>query len=234
MDLGAVLHSIETWVLSMSGAAWIYPATFVLTVIDGFFPPVPSESVVITLTVAAKTSGSPWLGGVLIAAILGAWCGDQIAFTIGRRIGTDRVRFLRGHRGQAAVRWARRALRRRGAAFIIAARYVPIGRIAVNMTAGAVGYSRKRFMQFSAVAAVLWGFYALGMGLLASVWLHEYPLLAMVVGIVIGVLVGLLIERVVRYLLERRGEETVDEEDDDAASAVEQGNDASGRDLRAS
>lgn len=205
-----LLDNIEAWILSMSGALWIYPALFTVTVIDGFFPPIPSESVVITLTVAAQTSGTTWLPGVLIAAILGAWCGDQIAFSIGRRVGTDRVRFLQGRRGKAAVRWARRSLSRRGAAFIIAARYVPVGRIAVNMTAGAVGYSRRRFMEYSAVAAVLWGSYALAMGLVASVWLHEQPLLAMVVGVVLGVVVGLLIERLVHVFLHRRGQDVED------------------------
>lgn len=210
-----LLEQIEAWVLSMSGAPWVYPALFAIIVIDGFFPPIPSESVVIPLAVATQTGEGPRLWGVLLAAILGAWCGDQIAFAIGRRVGTDRVRFLRGRRGQATVRWARRALSRRGAAFIIAARYVPVGRIAVNMTAGAVGYSRRRFMEYSAVASVLWGFYVLGMGLLASVWLYERPLLAMAAGIVLGVLVGLLIERLVHLVMRRRGVDVDDALDDE-------------------
>ncbi|WP_148220653.1 DedA family protein [Xylanimonas cellulosilytica] len=215
-----ILGEIEAWILALSGAAWVYPAMAVLAFIDGFFPPLPSESVIITLAVAAQTTGSPWLPGILVAAIVGAWCGDQVAYQIGRSVGTERVRILRTERGHATVRWARRALARRGASFIIAARYVPVGRVAVNMTAGAVGYPRRRFMGYSAIATVIWGFYAVGVGLTAGAWLHEYPLLAMVAGIVGGVLIGLLIDRALHYLLLRRGELADEPEDWEAAHAA--------------
>ncbi|QAY70120.1 DedA family protein [Xylanimonas protaetiae] len=221
MDLGTILGQVEDWILALSGAAWVYPAMLGLALVDGFFPPLPSESVVITLAVAARTTGTPWLPGILVAAIVGAWCGDQIAYQIGRSVGTERVRILRTEKGRATVRWAKRALARRGASFIIAARYIPIGRVAVNMTAGAVRYPLRRFMGYSAIAAVVWGFYAIAVGLTASVWLHEYPLLAMAVGIAVGVVLGLLLDRVLHLLLHRRGE-LVDEEEDPAdAPAVD-------------
>ena len=219
MDLGTILDQIQAWILALSGAAWVYPALFGLCLVDGFFPPLPSESVVITLVVAARATGSPNLVGVLIAAIAGAWLGDQIAYQIGKTIGTERIRILRTERGRATVRWAKRALARRGASFIIAARYIPVGRTAVNMTAGAVGYPRKRFMGYAAIAAVVWGFYAVGVGLTASVWLHDYPLLAMAVGIVVGVVLGLLLDRVLHVLLHRKGELVDEEEPEDAEGA---------------
>ncbi len=202
--LGAVLGQIESWVISMTGELWVYPLTWLLTAVDGFFPPVPGESVVTMLAVTWRTSGSPTLLGVVLAAAAGAWCGDQVAFLIGRRIGTDRVRFLRAERGRATVAWARRALSTHGPSFIIAARYIPIGRLAVNMTAGAVGYSHARFMRFSAVGAALWSAYAVAMGVLAGAWLYGHPLLAMAVGVAAGIGAGVLIERVVRLLMTLR------------------------------
>ncbi|RZS63179.1 DedA family protein [Xylanimonas ulmi] len=205
-----ILSQVEDWILATSGAGWVYPLMFALALIDGFFPPLPSESVIITLAVASVATGSPWLVGVLVAAVLGAWCGDQIAYQIGRSIGTERIAILRTRRGRSTVAWARLALARRGAAFIIAARYVPIGRVAVNMTAGAVGYSRRRFLGYSGIAAVVWGVYSVAVGLTAGAWLQHNPLLAMAVGIVAGVLVGVLLDRVVRAVLRRRGE-AVDE-----------------------
>ncbi|QAY64463.1 DedA family protein [Xylanimonas allomyrinae] len=210
MDLLTILDQLESWILALSGATWVYPVMFALAFIDGFFPPLPSESVIITLAVASVATGSPWLVGVLIAAVLGAWCGDQIAYQIGRSIGTERVAILRTRRGRSTVAWARRALARRGASFIIAARYVPIGRVAVNMTAGAVGYPRRQFMGYSAIAAVVWGLYSLAVGMTAGAWLEDVPLLAMAVGIVAGVLVGVVLDRVVRAVLRHRGE-AVDE-----------------------
>jgi len=200
------LENLETWILALAASAWIYPALFGFATIDGFFPPIPSESVVITLAVAAHATGEPNLVLVLLVAALGAWTGDQIAFAIGRAIGTERVRFLRTERGRRAVLWAERALTHRGASFILAARYIPVGRVAVNMTAGAVGYPRRRFMAFSAVAAVTWALYSVLIGLVAAQWLGHEPLLAMVFGVVLGIAGGFVIDRVIMARARRRGE----------------------------
>jgi membrane protein DedA with SNARE-associated domain len=200
------LENLETWILALAASAWIYPALFGFATIDGFFPPIPSESVVITLAVSAHATGEPNLLLVLLVAAAGAWTGDQIAFSIGRAIGTDRVRFLRSPRGRKAVAWAERALAHRGASFILAARYIPIGRVAVNMTAGAVGYPRRRFMAFSGIAAVTWAVYSVLIGLVAAQWLGHEPLLAMVVGVVLGVATGFVIDRVLMMRARHRGE----------------------------
>jgi membrane protein DedA with SNARE-associated domain len=201
-----LLENLETWILALASSAWIYPALFGFATIDGFFPPVPSESVVITLAVSAHATGSPNLLLVLVIAAAGAWTGDQIAFSLGRAIGTERFRFLRSARGRRTVAWAERALAHRGASFILAARYVPVGRVAVNMTAGAVGYPRGRFMAFSGLAAVTWAVYSVLIGLVAAQWLGHEPLLAMVVGVVLGVVTGFVIDRVLMVRARRRGE----------------------------
>lgn len=196
--LSTMLGQLEGWILELGASAWIYPAMYVSATVDGFFPPIPSESVVITLTVLSHSTGVPWLPGVLGLAIAGAWTGDQIAYQIGRTIGTERVGVLRRPRGRKAVAWARHALDHRGASFILAARYVPIGRVAVNMTAGAVGYPRRRFMLYSGIAAVTWGIYSMLIGLAAASWLGHNTLLAMAVGVVAGVLLGVLVDQVVQ------------------------------------
>ena len=196
--LSTMLAQLEGWILDLGASAWIYPAMYASATIDGFFPPIPSESVIITLTVLSHSTGVPWLPGVLALAIAGAWTGDQIAYQIGRVVGTERVRFLRTPRGRRAVDWARHALDHRGASFILAARYVPIGRVAVNMTAGAVGYPRKRFMLYSGIAAVTWGIYSMLIGLAAASWLGHNTLLAMAVGVVAGILLGFLVDQVVQ------------------------------------
>lgn len=198
MNLSTMLAQLEGWVLDLGASLWIYPAMYVFATIDGFFPPIPSESVVITLTVLAHSEGEPWLPGVLALAIAGAWTGDQIAYQIGRSVGTERFGFMRSARGRKAVDWARHALEHRGASFILAARYVPIGRVAVNMTAGAVGYPRHRFMLYSGIAAVTWGIYSMLIGLAAASWLGHNTLLAMAVGVVAGILLGVLVDQVVQ------------------------------------
>ncbi|PZR54894.1 DedA family protein [Xylanimonas oleitrophica] len=204
MDLSTFLAQLEGWILALSGSPWVYPVMWALATVDGFFPPLPSESVVITLAVASKTAGVPWLPGILLTAMAGAWVGDQIAYQIGRSIGVERIRVLRTRRGRETVAWSRRALARRGASFIIAARYVPVGRVAVNMTAGAVQYPRKRFMLFSAIAAVVWALYSAVVGLTAGAWLGHQPLLAMVAGVVVGVLLGVVLDFAVRGVMHAR------------------------------
>lgn len=199
------LENLETWILALASSVWIYPALYGFATIDGFFPPIPSESVVITLAVSSSTEGVPILPLVLVIAAVGAWTGDQIAYQIGKAIGTERVAFLRTPRGRHAIAWAERALQHRGASFILAARYIPIGRVAVNMTAGAVGYPRRRFMAYAAIAAVTWALYSTVIGLVAAQWLGHSPLLAMGVGVVAGVLLGVVVDKVVTLLTRRRG-----------------------------
>lgn len=200
----AFLAALESWVLDLASSGWVYVAMFGFATVDGFFPPLPSESVLITLAVSAHSTGVPALPLVLVMGALGAWVGDQIAYQIGHAIGTHKIPYLRSARGRRMVSRAERLLEKRGASFILAARYVPIGRVAVNMTAGAVGYPRQRFMVIAGIASVMWALYSAGIGILAAAWLGHEPLLAIVIGIVFGVAAGFVIDQVVQWF-HRRG-----------------------------
>jgi membrane-associated protein len=111
---------------------------------------------------------------------------------------------MRSRRAKASLDWAERALDRRGASFIIAARYVPVGRVAVNMTAGALHFPRRRFVGLTAVAAVMWAAYSAAIGIGAGAVLKGNPLLAIVVGVVGGVVLGLLVDWLMRTWHRRR------------------------------
>ncbi|GAA1712995.1 hypothetical protein GCM10009809_06400 [Isoptericola hypogeus] len=187
----------EAWLLALVSSAWAYPTLFAATAADGLFPPMPGETVVIMLAVGAQSGGGVSLVLVVLVAALGAWCGDQLAFSIGRALGTRRVPFLRGPRGRRAVQRAARSLDRRGASVVLAARFVPVGRTAVNVTAGAVGFSRRRFMALSAVASAAWSGYSVLIGLVVGRQLGSQPLLAVAVGVVTGVALGAVLDRVV-------------------------------------
>lgn len=198
--------ALTEWVLALAGSPWVFVVLLVFATVDGFFPPIPSESIVIALAALSVSTGDPsfWLLGAVAA--VGAFTGDQIAYTIGTRIPVRTLRFMQGRRARRSLAWAEHALADRGAAFIIAARYVPIGRVAVNMTAGAVGFGRLRFSVLAAIAAVTWSIYSVMLGIGAGVWLDGHPLVAVVVGVAGGLLLGLLIDPVVkRVLRSRRG-----------------------------
>lgn len=201
----AAMAAIESWVLGMADSPWLLVAVLLLATIDGFFPPVPSESIVIGVAVLAMTGDGPNLWLLILVAAVGAFTGDLIAYTIGTKVPIDRLRIFQGTRGQASLAWARRALAQRGTVLILSARFVPIGRVAVNMTAGAVAFPRARFILIAAIAAVVWGGYSTLLGIGAGVFLHDHPLVAIAVGVTGGVLIGFVVDAVLRWVHRRFG-----------------------------
>lgn len=192
---------LEQWALDLAASPWVFAALFGFATVDGFFPPVPSESLVIALASLSTSTGTPVLWPVVLVAALGAFTGDQVAFQIGRAVRVRELRGFRGRRGQALLDWAERALRDRGAAFIIAARYIPVGRVAVNMTAGALGFSRRRFMGLTAIAAVTWACYSTLIGIGTGTVLGHSPVVGVVAGVVGGFVIGLVVDWVLRRWL---------------------------------
>lgn len=195
---------VET-ILAMAASGWVLPVLFCCVVIDGIFPPIPSESVVIALTSLSINHQAPSLIWILLVAAAGAFIGDNLAYLIGRKLPIDRSRLFRNHKGRQALAWAEHTLARRGAIFILAARYIPVGRVAVNMTAGAVGYPYRRFVVVSAIAAAMWACYSALLGISAGAVLNEHPVLGVAAGVVLGVALGIVVDWCVRRLLGRRG-----------------------------
>ncbi|HET6673284.1 MAG TPA: VTT domain-containing protein [Agromyces sp.] len=199
-------------ILSLVQSPWVYVAVFTVCVIDGFFPPVPSETIVIAAAAAGAATGE-WgmLAGAIIAAAAGAILGDNIAFAIGRRVGLDRWRWMRRDSAQRAIRWAREGLHQRATVLILTARYIPVGRVAVNVTAGATGLSPRRFFGLSALAGLSWAVYSVSIGLFAGRWLSGNPLLAALLGIAIALTIGVVIDRVTASRVSRRARRRPDE-----------------------
>lgn len=198
MDLIALLTAIVT---DLAASPWVYLVVFAVCVIDGFFPPVPSETVVVAAAAISVATGEPHLLLLIGAAAAGAIAGDNIAYQLGRALGTDRFRWMRAKRVASAVMWARRGLDQRGAVLIFAARYIPVGRIAVNMTAGATGYPTRRFVLLSVAAGMTWATYSALFGIVAGQWLHDQPLLAVVIAIAFAIVVGALVDVVLRRFI---------------------------------
>lgn len=188
---------INEFILQAAASPWLLAVMFIVAVIDGFFPPVPSETVLVAAAAAAASSGDVISVVVLgLVAAVGAMIGDNIAYAIGRWLGTARFRWMRGPRVSAAFEGARAALENRGALFILGARFIPVGRVAVNMSAGALKYSWHRFVPLSAVAAASWSVYSVLIGVLAGQWLTDQPLLSAVLGVVVAVALGVVIDKV--------------------------------------
>jgi membrane protein DedA with SNARE-associated domain len=179
-------------IMQAIASPWLYLVLFAVTIIDGFFPPVPSETVLVAAAAVAASTGE---GNLVLLGVVAA-IGAAIAFLIGRGLGTTRFAWMRRPRVAAAFTHAQRALDRRSATLILGARYIPVGRVAVNMSAGALDFPWRRFLPLSLIAGLSWSVFSLAIGLLAGAWIKDQPLLSAGLGIVIALVIGIVIDRI--------------------------------------
>jgi membrane protein DedA with SNARE-associated domain len=98
---------------------------------------------------------------------------------------------------QSAFRWAGRELRRRPASLILVARFVPIGRVAVNLTAGVTHYPHLRFVGLTILSATLWAGYSVAIGLFFGQWFEDNHLLGAAIAIVCAVVLGIVVDLII-------------------------------------
>lgn len=208
MDVLAIVAEwfahLDEWAVAFVDTPWVLIVLFTLALVDGFFPAVPSESLVITVAAVVAAGGGQSLLAVVLVAAVGAFVGDQVAFSIGRLIPLERIPFL--NRGAAArvVAKVRATVDRRPAPLLVGARFVPGGRVAVNVAAGAVGFPRVTFAKIDVVAVLLWASYGVLLGVAAGAFLKAHPVLAALVGTTLGVLMGFAVDAVMTRLDARR------------------------------
>jgi membrane-associated protein len=192
------------FVLSASGSPWVIPLVFLFTVIDGIFPPIPSESVVIALAAISISTGQPHLMVLALAAALGAFIGDNLTYEIGRKIGLDRFSWMRRPWFVKMTNRASVALEHRVASAVLAARFVPGGRVAVNLVTGASGIPRRVFRPLTVVSSIGWTAYTLVIGIVAGWWVGQHPLLGALAATGLGLLIGFLIDTGLALVRRRR------------------------------
>lgn len=200
---------LEDWILGVADAWWVHLVVYVFAAFDGFFPSVPSESTIVTLSSLWSSSGRPSIIFIGLAAWMGAWTGDNLGYLIGSKVGWERFRFLREGRGRRAVEAADRGLQKRALVFLMTARYIPFGRTAVNLVAGAVHYPHRNFWPRSLLSTFVWAVYSCAIGAIAGAWFADHHLLAITVALIAAVVVALIAERLIAALhraLDRRAE----------------------------
>lgn len=198
-----MLDQITPLVVELAASPLVYVVLLALCLVDGFFPPVPSEAALVAVAAVAATSGQPVLVGVLAAAAVGAIAGDSVAYWIGRRIGLTRLGRSKRPRIVAAFAFAERQMQRRSASLILVGRYIPVGRVAVNTTAGATRLPYRRFLAISSIAGVAWASTSVGIALAAAQVLHE-PIIAALVSMVVAAGLGIAVDRIIAGLAKRR------------------------------
>ncbi|MBS1674457.1 MAG: DedA family protein [Actinobacteria bacterium] len=197
---------LNDWLLHAAGQLWLFPVLLVFFFIDGFATILPSETALVALAALSLQSGQPNLIVLGIVAFVGAVAGDNMAYLLGRTIGTERWRWMRRPKVQKMFDWARYELDKRGAALIFTARYIPWGRVAVNYVAGQTRLPHRRFLLFDLFACITWVAYAIVIGLVAGNWVHDNPLLGVGFAVIFAVVVGVVIDHVLRWWHRRRGD----------------------------
>lgn len=185
---------------------WFLAAIFAVALLDSVIPAVPSETTVIVGGVAVATGSAPYsLWMVIVAAALGAFLGDNLAYTIGRwfspafeRRADRKPKFAR------RLHWARDQLRVRGGPLLISARFLPGGRSVLTLSSGITRQPRGWFAKWVAIAAVIWATYAAGLAYLVGQPFEDDHTKAFWVAFATAIGMTVLIE-VVRWLRERAG-----------------------------
>jgi membrane-associated protein len=193
-------HSAAQW--------WIIPLVSLFCLIDGFFLFLPSETAIVALASISAKTGDPNIWFLILGASAGAIIGDNIAYFLGRKLGTTRFNWMRRPRGAKAFAWAGKELEKRGAILIFTARYIPVGRVAVNFTAGATYFPWRRFVLLDGVAVLTWAGYSVAVGTFAGRWVHDNPLLGVGIAVAFAIVIGFVVDHAMKYvhhLLEKRG-----------------------------
>jgi membrane-associated protein len=188
----------------VSDAWWTYPLVFLVSMIDAFFPLVPSESVVITAGVVAG-AGDLSLPFVILFAATGAIVGDNISYGLGTWLGEHTVkRLFRSDKARHGFEWAERQLEVRGFYLIVVARFIPGGRTAVTFASGYThGMTWRRFIVADVVAGLIWASYAASLGYFGGKQFEEAPWKGLLLAFVVAAGLAATVE-LVRWLRARR------------------------------
>ncbi|GMA36263.1 DedA family protein [Demequina litorisediminis] len=124
----------------------------------------------------------------------------RLAYLIGARADVRRWRIFKRGRWLHALNWAESQVEKRGTTFIIAARFIPMGRVVVNLTAGALRFPHRRFMGVDAVAVTIWALWSILLGTIAgAIFPEDNLLMSIAVGVAAGILLGFFVDRILGW-----------------------------------
>ncbi|WP_410638202.1 DedA family protein [Amycolatopsis sp. lyj-346] len=168
------------------GSPWLWVLVFAVSGLDALVPFMPSETTVVTVAVLL---GPDPAGLVLLAVVAagGAWAGDCLGYAVGRSAGPRVIaRLQRGSDGRRRYAWARDQVRHHGGLLIIAARYLPGGRVASALANGSLGYPLRRFVPLDAAGAAIWAVYSVLIGFAGGAAFADEPVKGLLLSFGLG------------------------------------------------
>ncbi|GAB3137930.1 VTT domain-containing protein [Amycolatopsis stemonae] len=168
------------------GSPWLWVLVFAVSGLDALLPFMPSETTVVTVAVLVGPDPRQL---ALLAAVAagGAWVGDCLGYAVGRAAGPRAIaRLHRGPEGRRRYEWAREQVRRNGGLLIIAARYLPGGRVASALANGGLGYPLRRFVPLDLAGAAIWAVYSVLIGLAGGAAFADEPVKGLLLSFSLG------------------------------------------------
>jgi membrane protein DedA with SNARE-associated domain len=185
----------------MMASPLLYPLLAGMGSLDGVLPMIPSEAVVLAAGVFAH-GGTPNLLLVVLATALGVFVGDHLAYGLSRSVLGPRL-INRSRHVSRAVAAARRQLDRRAGLLIMTSRFLPGGRVTMNLASGTARLPLSQFTPASAIAALAWAAYTAGLGYLGGAAFVENPLLGLALGLGLSFVFGGVAELIRRRATRR-------------------------------
>ncbi|MCO1656524.1 DedA family protein [Pseudonocardia humida] len=170
---GALLHSV-----------WLLPLLAVMIAVDGPFPVLPSETIL--MSASALAFGSHDAVAVLalfLVAVVGSMIGDLLVFGLGRS--SQRIVALTDARTGISG-WVRARLLAQPGVALVGARLVPGGRLVSTAAAGRFGLPLRRFLPWTLASSVVWSCYMLLVGLALGPVTGGRPLPCLIAGVIMA------------------------------------------------
>jgi membrane protein DedA with SNARE-associated domain len=185
-----------------AASPWALALVALVLIIDGFFPFVPGETLVVaTAAGLGAAGGNPWI--VLAVAVPAALAGDIVAYHLGRHLGIGRWIGRREGRLAAAFQRAQRRLVENPAPFMLTGKFIPVVRAAVPMAAGANRMPLRRYLPLAAASVTIYAGMHVAIGALvgtAAGAVLGNPLISLGSSLGVGLALGVVIDRVGKRL----------------------------------
>jgi membrane-associated protein len=210
------MDEVEDWVLHLVGSPWTYPVVAGILAVGAIITFLPTQSLVVAVGALLMARHEPLsLLSLAGATFVGMVVGDLAVYGLAR--GARRARKGRPPRsgsphglGRVVARIERRVGALRGrfrrAPFrtLAIGRFIPTGRTATDLLGGEGTLTTRRFLRYSATAAVAYAAFFVGFAALAGPFADRYPLLVTVLVVVLSIGAGLLIGWIDSRLQARR------------------------------
>jgi membrane-associated protein len=183
---------------------WLWAVVLLVSALDGLLPFMPSDTTLILVGVLVAPDPLRLILLIIIAAV-GCVLGDVISYVIGRYSGTAMLdRFTRDEKGQQRREWAVSQLHKHGTLLILLGRYIPAGRVATMITAGALRYPTRTFLITEVIAAAIWAAFFALLGYAGGASFQHRPALGMLMAFGTALALAALLALGRRFLAKRR------------------------------